>query len=214
MKEIPLTSVSIYEFQCDDLLTERVFNKIKSLESSKELVWLPEMRENISRIGYMDNDAKTHFYDEELFDWFASCLNEVSDKFLNQKKLDIVDAWLTKAPFGYQSQEHLHVNSILSGCFYFQDMEKAPILFRYMPLIFEKLHLFYASERNMETKKISPAKGKLIIFPSWLLHSISMNRAMEVRYSLAFNTFFTDVLSSNPSSKLSLKPLSPKDYNQ
>ena len=43
---------------------------------------------------------------------------------------------------------------------------------------------------NLKTEKVSVKEGDLLLFPSWTIHSVDLNKTKDQeRISLAFNTF-------------------------
>lgn len=115
----------------------------------------------------------------------------LADKGLNLK---ITTSWLTKTTQGGFSRDHAHYNSFLSGVYYFdgdsnesdgeliiQSPQKATSFFISNP---EELTLLNSNEW-----RFTPVKGRLIIFPSYLVHRIGVHNSDKPRHSLAFNTY-------------------------
>jgi len=105
-------------------------------------------------------------------------------------------SWLSYKFPGQQHIQHTHPNSLISGVFYFGlPTEKTPAI------------KFHDMRGGMKTSYISPKKvpdkrelkyaweffnvnfspGLLLLFPSYLHHSVPVNKSDSVRCSLAFN---------------------------
>ena len=103
----------------------------------------------------------------------------------------ITTSWFTKTLKDQSSLMHIHKNSFYSGVYYFDDYtdKSAPIIFH------SPLHQFYDFDivpsnwniQNSSIWKIKPQKNLLLIFPSYLQHSIEKSIEDTTRYSLAFN---------------------------
>ena len=102
-------------------------------------------------------------------------------------------AWLNRTKKGAYHYQHHHVNSIASGVIYFTD-KPAPIEFHtdrtcaWSTLkIFPKTYNQYNTHSNI----IEVKKGTLIIFPSYLEHSVLRTTNDIERISLSFNTWIS-----------------------
>lgn len=86
---------------------------------------------------------------------------------------------------------HSHVNSILSGCVYF-DFHPSQIKFirRYYNQI--KYDVTDYNLYNSEAWVVSPEPGLLLIWPSELEHEVEISKIDNpIRYSIAFNTWLS-----------------------
>jgi uncharacterized protein (TIGR02466 family) len=85
---------------------------------------------------------------------------------------------------------HNHPNSLLSGVYYVQAPEDCGGLFFRDPREIAHLTMPPLTEITPWTlQKVTykPAAGRMIIFPSWLLHGVDPNLGQEERVSLSFN---------------------------
>lgn len=117
--------------------------------------------------------------------------------FLQLKATDLVvsGCWANINPPGGRNPVHCHPNNFLSGTYYVSlpDDEGAitfedprPQAHVMMPP--RSCHNAYNS--NVVTVQVKP--GRLIVFPSWLSHSVPVNGKSEDRISIAFNLMFPD----------------------
>ena len=94
----------------------------------------------------------------------------------------------------------MHPNSILSGVFYLkQDKTLPPIQFNKSIQHAMKLDPKKYNNLNSESFLLPCVAGELLLFPSNLKHSVSINMGKEARISLSFNTFSVDTLGSKDS---------------
>ena len=107
-----------------------------------------------------------------------------------------LNSWIVKHHPKDWAQDHMHENSLLSGVYYLDAPKDAGgIVFvkgyneqEIFPMaITPKVSEYnYVTSKQM-TFKVNP--GKLVIFPSNLMHSVEENKSNNDRYSLAFNLF-------------------------
>ena len=107
-----------------------------------------------------------------------------------QENLKITQSWCNVNPKGSIHHAHTHSNSIISGVFYLRiNKDNPPIVFNnefgwgIAPKLI-KYSIFNSGQLIVPLKA-----GELILFPSSLNHSVSINKSKTVRLSLSFNTF-------------------------
>ena len=107
----------------------------------------------------------------------------------------ITTSWLTLNPPGGSAQLHCHRNSFWSAVYYYHDNyddDSGEISFE-NPLedkwdfFFDQPDIETSNEFNAGSWRFKPQKKKLILFPSYLRHSVCLNESNDIRYSLAFN---------------------------
>ena len=106
-------------------------------------------------------------------------------------KLDNI--WINVNNYKDANSVHVHNYSLLSGVYYVKaPADSGSIIFYHpnFPLINYDWHKGNISEGNTYTSskwQVPPVSGKLILFPSWLLHSVNPNLSKENRISISFN---------------------------
>lgn len=108
--------------------------------------------------------------------------------------LYITQSWINVNPPGTFHDYHYHKNSILSGVLYLSaPKDGGNIIFHKAQRdILPKIKFQEDNYFTWETTYIIPKINQLLIFPSYLYHSVSKNlNTEEDRISLAFNTFMT-----------------------
>ena len=90
------------------------------------------------------------------------------------------------------NSSHRHPGSIFSGVYYIKVPKNSGRIVFETPIAEHSLtirsdqvekHNYFTSD----AWKVTPTEGKLIIFPSWLRHSVEPNLSNQTRISLAFN---------------------------
>jgi hypothetical protein len=210
MKEIELPSDFIYEFRCDEKLIDNYLEEIKKADIDWKVI---SHRENFDS---SINDLASHGYsfpkNKNLEIWLSKCVNQVSSKYFKDVNLKICDMWLTKSKFGQKSKTHLHSCSFFSGLLYFQNC-KSSTEFVIPNTFYNKYRELFTGVISEDIKEktisITPEKGKLIIWPSYIPHKISLHKQEFTRYTLAFNTFIDGSISNMSTMKLSLSVSDP-----
>lgn len=185
-------NLPIYKFKCSESL-------LLEVESGFE-----------NQIWHQDphNYNTDQFFHHDLFSWFNECVREVQAKHMNQNfSLDIVSCWVNKNNKLMRSPRHAHINSVLSGVLYFSDEKTSPLVFQFPdPYVYmQQQNCLFISDKDPYIKTIFyPERGTCIIFPSSILHETLPHRDLKPRYSIAFNTFPSGLLTDNPTMKLDI----------
>ena len=120
-----------------------------------------------------------------LPEWKLLCKNVMENHLrefiepylMNEARFVCHALWGVSYSKGDHTVFHDHFPSLLSFIYYVKaDEDSAPLVFTDIDY---ELH---------------PKENDLIIFPSYLKHSVPVNRDKEMRYSMAFNTFCSSVL--------------------
>jgi uncharacterized protein (TIGR02466 family) len=120
-----------------------------------------------------------------------------------EKYLKIIDtefyfttSWVNRHYPNDWAQDHMHENSLLSGVYYFKTEENSGnIVFlkgHNQEQVFPSALTPNYSEYNYTNGTnitVCVESGKLLIFPSNLIHKVLENKSDKERYSLAFNLF-------------------------
>ena len=109
-------------------------------------------------------------------------------------KIDLTESWFNFGGSGAYQAVHNHFNSTLSAVYYHQTNEQdGDICFR-SPCSSHSTFPFWRMANALGIKDgvvYTPQVGKLIIFPSYLLHSVYENKTEHERISIAFNFIVT-----------------------
>jgi len=155
--------------------------------------------------GWLSND--TYLLDKPVMktlkDQIVSAFNKsIVEGILSLPKemtFRMTNSWAVKHETGEWAQQHIHTNSIWSGCFYMDvDKDSGGISFhrpinddRVLPMSARPGHFMEQTPYNINTYTHTPEKGDVVFFPSSLEHSVSRNNSKGQRHSIAFNFFHT-----------------------
>lgn len=92
------------------------------------------------------------------------------------------------------NKPHVHTDALFSGVYYVQaERDDGDLVFLH-PTTAHQYHIDESTVEqwtpfNSSTYLVKPLTGKLIIFPSWLVHYVESNRSDRDRISISFNTY-------------------------
>jgi len=121
----------------------------------------------------------------------------------------ITQSWINVTKPGEHHFRHSHPNSIISGVFYITTVEEDRLYF--FDPYFRWKHMFQIKAKdptpfNSDTWVQHVKSRDLILFPSWLDHSVFKNKhATKNRISLSFNTFVKGTIGDGRLKKIVLK---------
>jgi len=135
-----------------------------------------------------------HLEKIEPFKWFATDIAktcfEIFDK-LNYKadELEITDMWATILKHGENHPPHTHSNNFLSGVFYVNSDAETGIIFQDPRPAADVLvpRKKTKTQENSNLLSYPSNQNRLILFPSWLLHWVPINKSKRDRISISFN---------------------------
>jgi uncharacterized protein (TIGR02466 family) len=106
----------------------------------------------------------------------------------------ISNMWVSINNTASFNRPHVHAEALFSGVYYAQTEEDSGDLIFLHPAT---SHQYHIDERaiekftdfNSSVFVIKPQAGKLVLFPSWLVHYVEPNRNNKDRISISFNTY-------------------------
>jgi uncharacterized protein (TIGR02466 family) len=106
--------------------------------------------------------------------------------------LEMERAWINVFRPGAQEAQHSHDGSLLSCTYYVEAPENCGDFVIPDPIGARRAHRGFTNTAgttlfNMPDVAYKPTAGRLIMFESWVQHSIQCNKSDKVRISLAFN---------------------------
>ena len=122
---------------------------------------------------------------------------EFSRDLLGIDTMEMIDvcSWITIKRPGQHHTPHYHPNSVISGVYFFDDhLENMPLIFEESSVICNDFILRPKYILNPDVpfphnapRPVPVKKGDVVLFPSYLKHSVMPNNTPFNRYSLAFN---------------------------
>lgn len=105
-----------------------------------------------------------------------------------------IDSWINFFEKGQSENQHTHYGNFLSGCYYVAASKDAGnILFPDATSerdMWKGVYMKNKLEENfLNSKSVSyePIPGRLLMFQSWMPHSVMKNNSDDIRISIAFN---------------------------
>tara|TARA_B100000902_G_C26977889_1_gene748753 strand:+ start:181 stop:783 length:603 start_codon:yes stop_codon:yes gene_type:complete len=160
---------------------------------------LPAMEEEIQRLykqrTYEDNwQTKHNLHETEPFKWFAkdiakAAFNVFDTLDYSVDNIEITGMWGNILKPGEMHQSHTHSNNFLSGVFYLNSdgatgltiSDPRPAADVLVPRKAKK------TTDNSNLLSYKSNQNRLIIFPSWLVHWVPVNKSKRNRTSISFN---------------------------
>ena len=160
------------------------------------------VRSNVSQTGTWHSAVDMALRPEfrPLVDWILSSAGEVAEDlgYHPDRRPEILNMWANIAPRHGYNRSHMHPHSLWSGVYYVQAPKGAGrIVFSEPRAQVRMVSAVYArpsQERpeSWEQVYFTPVEGRIILFPSWLLHEVEPNMAdargnAADRISVSFN---------------------------
>ncbi len=126
--------------------------------------------------------------------------------------LDLLRGWAVKHMPDDWAQNHCHMNSIFSGIYYLDVHEKSGDVVMekgqhytncFMPTLSPDVTMF--NQFTMQSWRCHPDNGKILIFPSQLIHNVERNLSGKVRYCIGFDVFIRGTLGKYAGSLVTIK---------
>jgi len=133
------------------------------------------------------------FIDSQIYVYKKNIL-----KMRDDNEIYITQSWANKAKKDDFHPHHKHPNSMLSGVLFVtgnEGEEMPPIRFhRTNDLLPLEVEFEEYNEFNNGIRWIGMEKGKLVVFPSVLIHDVGKNETNVERVTLSFNTFVSGTI--------------------
>ena len=107
----------------------------------------------------------------------------------------VTGCWANINPPGTSHPGHSHPNNYLSGVYYPKVKSGADHITFNDPRIQATIiapHVREVDQVNAVQAHLPVREGRILMFPSWLVHSVDVNRSDSERISIAFNIMFTE----------------------
>lgn len=150
-------------------------------------------------------EVNNNYFSEDYFILNSNILNSLKleiQEILNQYRQDILgvkqelkitQSWIAKTVRGGWHNTHTHPNSMFSCVMYLQTPSDSSINFECKNLIFKDFNFDFdyikPTEYNQNNFKLNVDDMDIVIFPSWINHSVDMNMSNMDRIVLGINAF-------------------------
>ena len=106
----------------------------------------------------------------------------------------ITGSWANVGPPGTAHPGHSHPNNYLSGVYYVKVGRGADSITFNDPRVQTGImapHVTSVVQANAVQAHLPAKEGLMLLFPSWFVHSVDVNRSAEERISISFNVMFS-----------------------
>ena len=170
-------------------INEKMLKYIKSLQSSNPI---GKIKSNI--IGWHSEDFNLQDENPQFFtNSISPILNEsLSDMGwdLIKNKTKITAMWSIINPKNASNMRHIHPNNFISAAYYVKALKNSGDIVFYDPRSANTIRSPIVSKTNKLNSNIfsvQPKEGLLVLFPSYIHHSVNRNNSEEERIVLSFN---------------------------
>ena len=183
------------EYRTANLFPVRCF----SFKSSKELV--DDTYDKVQELEYRNynseygvgttNDIHDNPDFKDLHSWFQQCIDTLhADNSWTCDRVVVNKSWVNRsdAESGHHHAPHRHPMSYLSAIYYITEGPPTVFIDPLQKREWAQMHLDGGPATD-STQYISPVKGGLFVFPSYMIHATEPNHSSKNRFSIAFNTF-------------------------
>jgi len=152
--------------------------------------------------NYGERSANSYILNEpecaEVKKYVLQHVKEFAEKTLlyEHDSYELSQSWVSRKLPGQHHTMHTHPNSLISGVFYYGPSapETSAIKFHKMTGGFNVSYIQAKTKADKRSSKfawnefaVQYQPGMLVLFPSYLFHSVPVNTTQYVRSSLAFN---------------------------
>ena len=190
----PLFATPIYLSKID---RDFSLEELECIKDNKKIYNVNIGNNKTSKNNFILKQNKMKNLHEDLLvkinDYFKS-VEDSNDKV----ELYITQSWLNYNEANTYHHEHWHTNSYISGVLYIKADENLDFI-RFLNPRYSSFEFSNKNNFNIFNSGIwdFPVKsGSIIIFPSYLRHSVTNNTSNNERISLAFNVFLKGVIGN------------------
>jgi len=167
-----------------DSIQDEIGSVINQINFSKKLEWGsknhslsdPTFSENIISKYDMFN------FENELMSHIEKLISETTGKV--GVKSRVFSSWVTNTKYGEYTTVHNHAGADISGVYYYKTNQHDGDIYFMNPNLASQQTPWFG---RLDSINHSPSVGKILLFPSWLLHGVRTNETGDERISLAFN---------------------------
>lgn len=138
-------------------------------------------------------------HQRDAFRELVSCVGSVSKGILRflrigEEDLEVTGCWATILATGAIHKTHSHPNNFLSGVYYVRVHPGADTISFHDPRSQGRVirpPVVELTSENTDQVVVTVTNGTLLMFPSYLEHSVDANMSAEERISISFNIMFS-----------------------
>ena len=134
--------------------------------------------------------------DEKVINFFANIKPNINKTLIDMgwgdsnNKINVTSAWSIINKKNASNARHIHSNSFISAVYYVSAPKNCGDIVFHDPRearLIRKPNRIIGNNLNAEAINITPQSGLLVLFPSYLYHSVNENNSNEERVIISFN---------------------------
>tara|TARA_B100000965_G_C19551910_1_gene740419 strand:+ start:128 stop:730 length:603 start_codon:yes stop_codon:yes gene_type:complete len=175
--------------QNSEEINTKMFNYIKSLQSKNEK---GINKSNVE--GWHSEYFNLELEEPRFFlNSISSNLNKVFEDMgwdLQKQKIKVTSMWSIINKKNSSNARHIHSNNYISAAYYVKAPKNCGNIIFYDPrseAVFRHPIINKPNKLNTNSFSIEPKEGLLVLFPSYLNHSVDLNNSDEERMVISFN---------------------------
>ena len=177
----------LYEYQCETIKERKDLNNDLPLsEFTHREGWSADTHQLTPHPFESNVIENSHVFQSFLKTHVHKYLQEIGIKHIDEYYIN--NSWYTSTTNGQYAHLHSHGGSDISGVYYISTNQRDGNIYFHSP--------HYVSENNYiiahldMARQVTPSKGKLLLWPSFLMHGTRINETNHNRVSLSFNITF------------------------
>ena len=191
---INLFPVSIHQFDVNkfDKVKGELINYAYDLQKQNSIG-----RRISNRGGWQSDSFEVTNKDDVLHSFLMKCFNKFPT--IKESVSIFADAWVNINKPGDYNIKHHHPTCDLSGVVWLKVPQNSGVITFENPVEFQTYNLIesyteeYKQSNNLcHSWFFKPIEGRMLVFPSYLLHDVGQNKSTEDRISVSFNLQLTE----------------------
>ena len=186
----------VWKHQTDKIDNRRLEKVILEKEKKNPVV----RREENNIGGYQSSDIDIEDEEEEfkcIYDYIKECMEVILLSTNYKLNLSTIfrRVWVNVNPKGDSNKEHIHCGHYTpdchwSGIYYVKTHANCGDIRFHNPIpdsLIVDHSSFLKDSSNLDSISLDPFEGTLLIFPSWVRHSVDQNKSEYDRISISFD---------------------------
>tara|TARA_Y100001970_G_C14122139_1_gene796907 strand:- start:213 stop:815 length:603 start_codon:yes stop_codon:yes gene_type:complete len=171
------------------VLNDKIYKYILNLKKT-----FPEGKKVSNILGWHSPDFNLE--DEEV-KFFINLISPKINRVINdmgwnstENKIKLMNMWSIINSKNASNSRHSHPNSYISAAYYVKAPKNCGNIFFYDPRtekVIRTPNIKVPTPLNVDQINITPQEGLLVMFPSYLHHSVAENQSNEERIVVSFN---------------------------
>ena len=170
-------------------INKKMFSYIKSLQASNTIGITKSNSNGWHSENFDLNEQEPQFFTNSISSLLNESLNDMGWD-LEKNKTKITAMWSIINSKNASNMRHIHPNNFISAAYYVKAPEKSGDIVFYDPRSANTIRSPIVSKTNKLNSNIfsvQPKEGLLVLFPSYIHHSVNRNNSEEERIVLSFN---------------------------